>query len=425
LRGEGGGDFQDNATLIARLVPAPAVRQNTCADGVWEQAAPNQEQVIPLCHAFNLEVTLSPDARVPLLVGALLLSTDGSVFALPSDDRKVRLRPGESVTFNGRRETFRAQPPLDVQDRIIVFGTQETNPVAWNLFTETAAARSMRAAPSPLHRALDRYLKPGTRGIAVDDDGPMEDTTWTLSTVTLRVLANPGFLEADPKSTAPIAEREYTVAGFDIRPYLPDEQDSALHQVLTKADQLANRSATDGYGYKQHAWSQPDDEANLRVGIDCSRAIWFAFTRVGLPYNRDDRYLSTAMMVQPDTWMEDEFESCSNDPDLRIGDILVYRDATRGDGHVVMVIDPQRRIAWGSHGWDGNPRVLPVEPDTGVEYQKIKYKQDWERWDRRTMKRQACWRYRAFAEERQTGRGLPGIRALTAACDPNKSCGLQ
>ena len=42
----------------------------------------------------------------------------------------------------------------------------------------------------------------------------------------------------------------------------------------------------------------------------------------------------------------------------------------RGDGHVVAVVDPQRRIAWGSHGWDGTPNIdkkLKLEPDTGVE----------------------------------------------------------
>ena len=125
--------------------------------------------------------------------------------------------------------------------------------------------------------------------------------------------------------------------------------------------------------------------------------------------------------------MQDEFESCSDDPNLRIGDVLVYRDATRGDGHVVMVIDPEKRIAWGSHGWDGNPRVLPVEADTGVEYQKIKYKKDprMPRWDRSTMERKACWRYRAFAEEWRAGRSVPGLRALVSACNQNKRCGLQ
>ncbi len=428
LRGEGGGDFEDNRTLLARLVPAPASKQSKCADGVWEQAKPNEVQMVPLCHAFNLEVKLSESAPVPLLVGALTLSTDGSVYALPSDDRKVRLQPGETATFNGKDETFQGQPPLDVRDTIIVFGTQETNPVQWSRFTETAQTRSATAARgtgSALYNALDRYFKPGTRGIGKADEGPVENTTWTLSTVGLRVLANSNFLKVDPGSETPIDKREYTIASFDIRPYLPDDPDSALYKVLAKADWLANQSATDGYSYKQHDWSLGSDQANLERGIDCSRAIWFAFTRVGLSYNRDNRYLTTAEMVGSGTRMQDDFQSCSGEANLQTGDVLVYRDDTHHDGHVVMVIDPERRIAWGSHGWDGSPRVLPVEPDTGVEYQKIMYKPDWRRWDRSTMERKACWRYRVFAEEARTGRSVPGLRALASACDKNKRCGLR
>jgi hypothetical protein len=148
---------------------------------------------------------------------------------------------------------------------------------------------------------------------------------------------------------------------------------------------------------------------------------------VGLPYNREDRYLSTAMMVGKNTWMKDEFESCSDDPNLKLGDVIVYRDDTRGDGHVVMVIDPAKRIAWGSHGWDGSGRELEIEPDTGVEYQLIKYKKDWQRWDRTTMKRKACWRYRRFITEALTAGGQPGLMALDAdaICDPKRQCGLR
>jgi len=427
LRGEVGADFEDEQTLLARLVPLPSDRQSKCADGIWVQSEPGQEQVIPLCHAFNLDVKLSESAPMPLLVGALALSTDGGVYALPSDDRKVRLKPGETVTFNSQNETFQGAPPLDVRDTIIVFGTQETNPVQWSRFTETARTRSAfrsRGGAGTLYNALDRYFKPGTRGVIQADTEPMVNTTWTMSSVGLRVVANSSFLKVEPGATTPINKREYTIAGFDVRPYLPDDPDSAIYRILVKADWLANRSATDGFGYKQHDWSQSSDQANLERGIDCSRAIWYAFTRAGLSYNRNDRYLSTTQMVGSGTLMQDEFDSCSNETALQTGDVLVYRDDTRGDGHVVMVIDPERRIAWGSHGWDGTPRVLPVEPDTGVEYQKIKYQPDWRRWDRSTMERKACWRYRAFSDEARAGRGLPGLRALTSACDKHKRCGL-
>ncbi|MCP4714350.1 MAG: caspase family protein [Deltaproteobacteria bacterium] len=425
LRGEGGRDFVDGQTLLVSLAPAPEAKQNKCAQkGVWRQAEPNSPQVIPLCYAWNVQVTLADEAPIPLLIGALILSTDGSIFALPRDDRKVRLQPGESYTFKATGETFRGTPPLDVQDRIIVFGTHEQNPVSWGMFTETAAARGARGpAPSGLHRALDRYLRPGTRGVSKVDEGTVEETTWTMSTVLMRVEANQRFLEGPVSAEQPVNIREYTIADFDIRPYLPDDENTALYRVLQKADWLARAAGDDGFGYKQHAWDRPEDEDNLRLGIDCSRAIWFAFTRAGLPYNRDNRYLTTAMMVSDDTLMSDEFENCSDDPKLRTGDILVYRDDTRGDGHVVMVIDPEKRIGWGSHGWDGNPRILPVEPDRGVEYQKIKFKSDWERWDRKTMTRKACLRYRMFSEETKSERGLPGLKALEDICVAGRNCG--
>jgi hypothetical protein len=98
----------------------------------------------------------------------------------------------------------------------------------------------------------------------------------------------------------------------------------------------------------------------------------------------------------------------------------VYRDDQRGDGHVVMVIDPGKRIAWGSHGWDGNAAELEITPETGVEFQRIKYKPDWDRWDRKNMHAKACWRYRTFKDVVAAGGG-PGLKALADPCSP-QSC---
>jgi hypothetical protein len=335
----------------------------------------------------------------------------------------VRVAPGETATFDLKGETFTGVPPLDVQDRIIVFGTRETNPVPWHRLTQTATTRAGGIeSQNALFRALHNYLQPGSRGArpAIETDkADVESDTWTLSSITMRVEANSRFLEATPGR--PANKREYTINNFDIRPYLPDDTSTALYKVLRQVHRLTTSSAgRDGYAYRQHDWSLPTDEANLEKGIDCSRAIWFAFTRAGIPYNSGDRYLSTAMMTDNDSPMSEEFERCDNTAHFRIGDILVYRDEEREnpDGHVVMVIDPDKRIAWGSHGWDGN------EGDRGVEYQLIKKKKDWERWDRRTMYRRACWRYRQFAAQAETTRGLPGISALTDACSSRNQCGL-
>jgi hypothetical protein len=414
LRGEGGADFADDKTLEARLVPAR--HQPSCADGEWVQAAPLEEQVVPLCHRWNLQVRLAQGAPRPLLIGALILSADGAIYGLPRDQRTVLLKPGETATFDGSGETFVGSLPLDTQDQVLVFGTQERNPVAWHLLTQTITTRGPPEG-SGLNAALERYMRPGTRGSTPVAEA-QDETTWTMSSLTTRVEANSRFLAARSGERA-ITTREYTIPTFDVRPYLPDDASTALYRVLQKANWLATASRTDSFSYKQHPWTGATDEQNLRAGIDCSRAIWFAFTRAGVPYNSGDRYLATAEMVQADSRMAQQFGSCPVDGEPQLGDVLVYRSDQRGDGHVVMVIDPQKRIAWGSHGWDGAPRdsPLPIEPDTGVEYQRIKYKQDWRRWDRGDMQMKACWRHRQFADQRQRGVGVPGVRALTGACD--------
>jgi caspase domain-containing protein len=415
LHGENGSDFADDGTLQVEIVPAD--RQKPCGAArvdAWVAAPPNSRQVIPLCVIWNIKVTLDARAPLPLLVGGVVLSTDGDTYGFPQDDSVVELQPGGTHTFSGDR--FVAKPPLGVQDMVRVFGTQRTNHVPWNLVTQGSRTRSVSArgaASSPLFRALDRYFTPGARG-AGRETGPVEDTTWTVSTLAMEVEANPGFAKAGPASGSAPTAKEYTLPKFDVRPYLPDDRSSGLYAVLMKAEWLAHRQVD----YKQHDWTGADDEANLAVGIDCSRAIWFAFTRAGLRYNSDDAYLSTADMVGSRSRMREQFDRIDVNTERRIGDILVYRDDQRGDGHVVMVIDPLRRIAWGSHGWDGTARELPIAPQTGVEYQLIKYKPDWDRWDRKTMELKAVWRYREFSRQADQGKGLPGVQALLDPCDP-------
>jgi hypothetical protein len=206
LRGEGGADFSDDQTLEVRLGPAPG--QGPCARGAWRQAAPGAEQVIPLCHRWQVQVALSREASVPLLVGGVVLSTDGGLLGFPADGRSVRLRPGERVTFSAAAETFTATPPLQVRDQLIVFGTQETNPVPWHLLTDTAATRAAGPPLTGLYRALDRYLQPGSRGAARAVEAA-DERSWTLSHLSLRVVpaAAPGpdaapALARDPGGTA-------------------------------------------------------------------------------------------------------------------------------------------------------------------------------------------------------------------------------
>ena len=78
-----------------------------------------------------------------------------------------------------------------------------------------------------------------------------------------------------------------------------------------------------------------------------------------------------------------------------------------------MVIDPAKRISWGSHGWDGHHK------DTGVEFQRIKVKKDWLRWDRKTMMQVACWRHEALIAETGQPAMRRGHRAMDNHCECN------
>ena len=176
--------------------------------------------------------------------------------------------------------------------------------------------------------------------------------------------------------------------------YYPTDTQSALYKVLKQAQILtANVSfmGGDGVPYKQHSWNRSSDRANLRRGIDCSRAIWFAFTRAGVPYNPQDRYLATFDMWRKSSDMKHYFRRCSVN-DLRLGDVLVYRG--NGKGHTVMVLDPKKKWAWGSHGWDKSRHK-----DTGVEVQKVVSRNGWRSWDKYSMKLKACWRYQDFTKQ--------------------------
>lgn len=401
LEGETGGQLINHQTLQVRLVPFS--QQLPCARGPWVQSLPNTLQPIPLCHRWQIQVTLSKETPSPLLVGGLLLLNDGGLHGFPASGNLERLEPGSTHTFP---DVFRAIPPLGAVDDLLIFGTSEREPVSWHLFTDPVATRGLSdmSEASPLSRSLARYLQPGRGGRL--ETSEVEDA-WTSTHLTLRVEAS-------------------TLPHFDLRPYLPDDASSALHRLLVQAHRLVKDSEAHGVPYRQHGWGEKSDEANLKRGVDCSRAIWFAFTRAGLEYNRGNVYLSSAQMVSNESPMKEGFDRCDADA-IRIGDVLVYRDEVRSAGHVVMVIDPKKRIAWGSHGWDGNLDEKMGEgagvSDRGVEYQPIQYTPDLERSARQNVKRVACWRHKQLAKEWEKPSGQPGVAALEEPCEVGK-CGI-
>jgi hypothetical protein len=444
LEGEPGTEFVNDQTLEVSLEPVN-VDVNTCSQQAfkkWVQACPNEEQVIPLCATWRIKVKNTGDKD--LLVGGAILWNDGGMFGLPNDGESLRLGAGKSDTLDLSR-TFTSGPPLDAVEHIVVFGTKETNPIDWSVVTEPAV-RSARGRPmSPLEKVLSQYTT-GTRGGIENVVAATE--TWTSSKVPIRVLANAQFEDLTPtqqvcdKGEKLIQEREFTVHDFDLSPYLP-ANDNYLRKILERGWFLADKanpdSAGDGIPYVQHPWDkgsgnalETDDAANLAAGIDCSRSIWYVFTRSGLQYASRDwhrGYLSTAEMFDapkgsclPETTpqsslLHENFESCLGQP-YQTGDVLVWQGVrpTNGKcvGHTVMVIDPQKFVGWGSHGWDANEEA---HNDTGVEYQRI-LGGDWAKWDRRQYSLKACWRHKEFIKEAKVPGGRPGDAPLADPCKP-------
>jgi hypothetical protein len=441
LEGEQGSEFVNDETLEVSLVPV-SQGVNACSQKAlkkWVQACPNEEQVVPLCATWQVQV--KNNSKVDLLVGGAILWNDGGSQGLPHDATSLRVQPGGTAILD-RALTFTSGPPLDALEHVVVFGTKESNPIDWSVLTEPAV-RAMRGDMSPLESVLAHYAA-GKRG--GNSNLVSSKETWTSSKLPVRVLANAQFEEFNGTQVAcdPSIQREFTVQDFNVDPYLP-ANDNYLKSVLEHgwflADKANPRDGGDGIPYKQHGWdkgsgnaTESDDAENLRVGIDCSRSIWYAFTRSGVEYtsrNFHGGYLSTAEMfdasmgscvpsVTPEkSLMHEQFESCLGDI-FQAGDVLVWQGVRPSDGkcvgHTVMVVDANKFVGWGSHGWDGstdedNQRLN----DTGVEYQRI-LSGDWAKWDRKQYSLKACWRHREFIREAKVPGGKPGDAPLVRPC---------
>jgi hypothetical protein len=367
------GDLAHNKALEVDIVSV----KHGAVDAVnLVPACSDEAQDVPVCSYY--EVLVRNTTARALKTGAVLTGADGTITTFNS----ATIPPGVAArlafpTTSGQPSSkFRATPPFGLDDYVMVFGSTDED-IRWDQLGIPVGAPGAQAKVA-----------------RVENPGPL--AKWTVSHKNLRSVRARDMAKVPREGCQ--RPKEYTIANFDVTPYLPRDTTAPLRKVLEQADALAKHRGSDGVPYAQHDWSKPTDEANLRIGIDCSRATWFAFKKAGLPYaNKDGHtYLRTKDMVGKKSAMSATFDRCDDSPP-RIGDLLVYRGIKKGEGvgHVVMVIDPAQHIAWGSHGWDGAAREDAPE-DRGVEYQAVGRGRAFAAWDSASMRRVACWRHKAF-----------------------------
>ena len=406
--GEGGSIFEDDKTISVKIKKRKAPEGLCCTGSKDINRTGDGVHYVSLCDWYTLDVSYnktntSVEYYPPLNLYVLILFSDGTIVTYP----KIGMPPKE-IRADGEKYpldfALRAGLPLGAMDHILVIGTQKDNTINWPSFSlERDRNTYKNTAMNPIERVVfdDSVLglRNSDRTVYTSGDS---DTAWTMSRVMIQVSANQNF-EDIPNELNPPTIREYTIPNFDLKPYLPLDTTNPLYNLLVTADKLEKLNVE----YKQHKWDKSTDQNNIKSGLDCSRAVWFAFTRAGLKYNNktflnntrnheNGAYITTSEMAEKNGVMSEYFYNC-NITDLKIGDVLVYRDSERGDGHTVIVVDPLNKIAWGSHGWDGNSTINPKLPfENGVQYQKIKFKPDWIRWDRPNMQLAACWRHKSF-----------------------------
>ncbi|MEO0603861.1 MAG: caspase family protein, partial [Myxococcota bacterium] len=385
-------DFARQATFLdlhptskhLQVQIVPAELQGGCSDpDRWRQAPPNAEQVVPVCHRWQVEVTLPDDAPRALEVGGLILANDGYAVGFPAEGRRtVTLSPGDrhrfALTPVGSDPGVTSTPPLGISESVVVYGGPPNSRIE---FYDVSAL-------GDISRGTARGAPKG----------------WEQVVVPYRVEGAP---DVDPSE--PRRSRELTLNHFDVRYLLPPNERSYLHRLLLNTARLATMKGDDGIPYAQcvpdaefaarsklfpetakwpngQCWSKPwdfaaDDAEFLdSPGVDCSTTVWWTYTRsctgdrrLALPEvpagtsNRDreamyrkwhvdtrgcllvsnarDRagYQWTGGLRDP-AIMEQHWLPCEGE--LRPGDLLVSQSPKTGSGHTYIVIDPDRYIVF-------------------------------------------------------------------------------
>ncbi len=168
--------------LELRIIP-DSFESRSCAREPYRPAEVGVPYVrVPMCTTVQLEVTLKRDPVQELYLGILYLASDGSILAWPKAGiTEILRRKGDKYV----EPLGRVTPPVNVSDRLLVFGSHE--PVQWKNLEKKALVRT-RLVPggrANLQSLVTSHVG-GLRGI--DDEPPRsEGTAWTSSFLQLVV----------------------------------------------------------------------------------------------------------------------------------------------------------------------------------------------------------------------------------------------
>lgn len=195
MEGEPGASMRNDDTLRVRVVQLPPAVDSTCphrerAVHQWVEQCPNQEQLLPVCAHWRVEVA-NMGTR-PLRIGGALLLNDGQIMGLPFDSENVVLQP-DGKFYRLDDSGIESTPPMNVQEYLVIFGTDPAVDIDWGLLSDPGSV--LKGSEHPLAKSLRGLLTEGVKGGARHTSN--RTSPWTSTKVTLRVLANPQLEASD------------------------------------------------------------------------------------------------------------------------------------------------------------------------------------------------------------------------------------
>ncbi len=372
----------------------PNVDHSSCSRGDMIPALPGRIQNIPLCHAWNVRVSVHRNGpREGVRVGGLLLGADGGILGFPFENGRIIL-PGQSVLFKEDEETFIAGPPVGVLDTLIIFATEPDHDVPWGRFTSPPAMDSRSRGHFPMDSqrdALDLLA-----GSTMRKGGG--SANWSRVVLTLRVQTHAVF----PDGPDLTPEKRFLLEHFDMRPYLPIQL-NFRRRLLDEADRLVTHNRNpDSRTWPRDPLPPPRLEELAR---DPGRAISYLFSLA----DHDWRVPEAEFLERLRKGEIPALKPISEN-EVQMGDLLVYGDPS-GFRHVVLVVDSGEHLAVGAFPWAEEPRF---------GFQKVLSARDWALLGYPKARLVGVYRHEKLSDQVHDYRGAVALKRLEGICNPKR-----